>query len=408
MSAPKTPFDGNLARSAGPPSESAHAPRADAAERFLRAIGKVLTDRTLYPSNHPQAVAGLAALRDTIDPLFVDRDLRTFVIIDDQIFVDDRLLGGRGKGTGDLAVVLREKGVEVLSLRRGLTVNELQSLVDALAAPRAKDADKPQFRSDHLVLGDIAVDDAGNTVVPGAVQDLGFAISRSSQQPQLDDAAKILRDTYVDWTAIQNVVLGQVERIMLTLEKSLYANFQSFIPLAELKAYDEYTHVHAINLSILTMAQAESLGFPKAAVHAFGLGALLHDVGKTQVSVDVLHKAGKLTPEEQEEMKTHPVHGAAQLLRHAEIPKVAAIVAYEHHLKYDRTGYPPLTRDRPQHIASRITAVADHFDAMRSNRPYRDAMEPEQIFEIMHNNKGKDLDPVLVDHFFAFMKSRKT
>jgi putative nucleotidyltransferase with HDIG domain len=298
--------------------------------------------------------------------------------------------------------------VEVLSLRRGLTVNELQSLVDVLAAPRAKDAEKPQFRSDHLVLGDIAVEDAGNTVVPGAVQDLGFAISRSSQQPQLDDAAKILRDTYIDWTSIQNVVLSHVERIMLTLEKSLYANFQSFIPLAELKAYDEYTHVHAINLSILTMAQAESLGFPKAAVHAFGLGALLHDVGKTQVSVDVLHKAGKLTPEEQEEMKTHPVHGAAQLLRHAEIPKVAAIVAYEHHLKYDRTGYPSLTRDRPQHIASRITAVADHFDAMRSNRPYRDAMEPEQIFEIMQNNRGKDLDPVLVDHFFAFMKSRKT
>jgi HD-GYP domain-containing protein (c-di-GMP phosphodiesterase class II) len=408
MSAPKTPFDGNLARAGGAPAEPGPAARGDAAERFLRAIGKVLTDRTLYPSSHPQALAGMAALRNTIGELFVDSDQRTFVIIDDQIFVDDRLLGGRGKGTGELAVSLRERGVEVLSIKKGLTLEEAQSLVDVLAAPRTKNAEKPQFRSDHVVLGDIAIEDTGSTVVPGAVQDLGFAISRSSQQPQLNDAAKILRDTYIDWTTIQDVVLTHVERIMVTLEKSLYANFQSFIPLAELKAYDEYTHVHAINLSILTMAQAESLGFPKAAVHAFGLGALLHDVGKTKVSVDVLHKAGKLTPEEQEEMKTHPVHGAAQLLRHPEIPRVAAIVAYEHHLRFDRTGYPTLTRDRPQHIASRITAVSDHFDAMRSNRPYRDAMEPEQIFEIMQNNKGKDLDPVLVDHFFAFMKSRKT
>jgi HD-GYP domain-containing protein (c-di-GMP phosphodiesterase class II) len=178
------------------------------------------------------------------------------------------------------------------------------------------------------------------------------------------------------------------------------------IPLAELKSYDEYTHVHAINLSILTMAQAESLGYAKEAIHAFGMGALLHDVGKTQVAVDVLHKAGKLTPEEQEQMQTHPVHGAAQLLRHPEIPRVAVIVAYEHHLKYDRSGYPKLTRDRPQHIASRLAAVADHYDAMRSNRPYRDAMEPAQIFEIMEKNKGKDLDPELVDHFFAMMKSR--
>jgi HD-GYP domain-containing protein (c-di-GMP phosphodiesterase class II) len=371
-------------------------------------MSKVLTDRTLYPSNHPQAMAGVAALRAVISDLFAERDERTFVVIDDQIFVDDRLVGGRGKGAADLATVLRERGVEVLALRRGLTADEIQSLVDVLATPRTKEAEKPQFRSDHVTLGDVAVEGAAAPVVPGTVQDLGFAISRSTHQPQLDDAAKILRDTYIDWTTVQDVVLSHVERIMVTLEKSLYANFQSFVPLAELKAYDEYTHVHAINLSILTMAQAESLGFPKAAVHAFGLGALLHDVGKTQVSVDVLHKAGKLTPEEQEEMKTHPVHGAAQLLRHPEIPRVAAIVAYEHHLKYDRTGYPTLTRDRPQHIASRLTAVADHFDAMRSNRPYRDAMEPEQIFEIMQNNKGKDLDPVLVDHFFAFMKSRKT
>jgi HD-GYP domain-containing protein (c-di-GMP phosphodiesterase class II) len=408
MSGPKTPFDGNLARASGAPAETGPPTRVDAAERFLRAMSKVLTDRTLYPSNHPQAMAGVAALRAVISDLFAERDERTFVVIDDQIFVDDRLVGGRGKGAADLATVLRERGVEVLALRRGLTADEIQSLVDVLATPRTKEAEKPQFRSDHVTLGDVAVEGAAAPVVPGTVQDLGFAISRSTHQPQLDDAAKILRDTYIDWTTVQDVVLSHVERIMVTLEKSLYANFQSFVPLAELKAYDEYTHVHAINLSILTMAQAESLGFPKAAVHAFGLGALLHDVGKTQVSVDVLHKAGKLTPEEQEEMKTHPVHGAAQLLRHPEIPRVAAIVAYEHHLKYDRTGYPTLTRDRPQHIASRLTAVADHFDAMRSNRPYRDAMEPEQIFEIMQNNKGKDLDPVLVDHFFAFMKSRKT
>jgi putative nucleotidyltransferase with HDIG domain len=408
MSQPQTPFDGNLARATGVPADAAPATRVEASERFLRAMSKVLTDRTLYPANHPQAMAGVAALRAAIDDLFAERDERTFVVIDDQIFVDDRLLGGRGKGAADLAAVLRDRGVEVLALRRGLTAEEIHSLVDVLAAPRTKEAEKPRFRSNHVGLGDVAVEGADTRVVPGTVQDLGFAISRSARQPQLDDAAKVLRDTYVDWATIQDVVLGHVEKIMHTLEKSLYANFQSFIPLAELKAYDEYTHVHAINLSILTMAQAESLGFPKAAVHAFGLGALLHDVGKTQVSVDVLHKAGKLTPEEQEEMKTHPVHGAAQLLKHPEIPKVAAIVAYEHHLKYDRTGYPALTRDRPQHIASRLTAVADHFDAMRSNRPYRDAMEPEQIFEIMQNNKGKDLDPVLVDHFFAFMKSRKT
>ena len=179
MSAPKNPFDGNLARAGGAPAEPGPATRADTAERFLRAIGKVLTDRTLYPASHPQALAGVAALQNSINELFGDRDQRTFVIIDGQIFVDDRLLGGRGKATGELAVALREKGVEVLSIRRGLTSDEIQALVDVLAAPRTKDSEKPHFRSQHVTLGDVAIEDMGSTVVPGAVQDLGFAISRS-------------------------------------------------------------------------------------------------------------------------------------------------------------------------------------------------------------------------------------
>jgi HD-GYP domain-containing protein (c-di-GMP phosphodiesterase class II) len=405
MSDTKTPPD----RSAAPGPDGAPGPaaatRVDSAERFLRALAKVLHDRTLYPANHPQTLVGMRALGDVVPDLFRERDTRTLVVIDDQIFVDDRLLGARGSGTADLAGIYRDKGVEVLSLKNGLTADELAPLVDLLAAPRTAASEKPRFRSPHVVLGDVAVDDDGSAV-PDAVRDLGFAINSSKQQPALDDAAKILRDTYLDWTTIQDVLVNQVERVMANLQRSLFANIRAMIPLAELKSYDEYTHVHAINLSILTMAQAESLGYSREAIHAFGMGALLHDVGKTKVSVDVLHKAGKLSPEEQEEMQTHPVHGAAQLLRHAEIPRVAVIVAYEHHLKYDRSGYPKLTRDRPQHIASRLAAVADHYDAMRSNRPYRDAMEPAQIFEIMEKNKGKDLDPELVDHFFAMMKTR--
>jgi HD-GYP domain-containing protein (c-di-GMP phosphodiesterase class II) len=380
--------------------------RADSAERFLRTLAKVLHDRTLYPAQHPQTLVGMRMLGAVIPDLFRERPERTVVVIDDQIFVDDRLLGGRGTGTADLAATFRDKGVEVLSLKDGLTEEELRPLVDLLATPRTQDSEKPQFASLHIALGDVAVADASNAAVPDTVHDLGAAIISSKRQPALDDAAKILRDTYLDWTSIQEVLVKQVDHIMANLERTLFANIHSLIPLAELKSYDEYTHVHAINLSILTMAQAESLGYSKEAIHAFGMGALLHDVGKTQVSVDVLHKAGKLTPEELEEMKTHPIHGAAQLLRHPEIPKVAVIVAYEHHLKYDRSGYPKLTRDRPQHIASRLAAVSDHYDAMRSNRPYRDAMEPAQIFEIMEKNKGTELDPALVDHFFAMMKNR--
>jgi putative nucleotidyltransferase with HDIG domain len=155
------------------------------------------------------------------------------------------------------------------------------------------------------------------------------------------------------------------------------------------------------------MAMADSIGCSREAIHAFGVAALLHDVGKTQVPTEILNKQGQLTPEELEEMKKHPVRGAATLLQYSEIPRVAVIVAYEHHLKYDGTGYPTMKQKRKQHLACRLTAIADQFDAMRSNRPYREAMLPEKIFEIMQQSRGTGLDPDLLDNFITFMKLRK-
>lgn len=407
MLAPEQPMDDDPVERREASCDSAMPHDMESAGRFLRAIGKVVRDRMLYPANHPQTLVGVAALREAVRDLFGERNERVFVVIGDQVFVDDRLLGTQGQEGADLAATLRERGVGALIVRRGLTIQELQPFLDSMAMPRSGVSQPFCFRSDHLILGDVRVDEEGNPV-PGAIQELGAAISKSAaHRPKFDEEAKILRDTYLDWTTAQEVLLSHVDRVMGTLETQLFANFHSFIPLAELKSHDEYTYVHALNLAMLTMAQAESLGFSKEAIHAFGIGALLHDVGKTQVSIDVLHKAGKLTPEELEVMKGHPIHGAALLLKYPQIPKVAAIVAYEHHLRFNRTGYPTMRRERPQYIASRLVAIADHFDAMRSNRPYRDAMEPDQIFEIMEKNKGTELDPRLVDHFFGFMKTRK-
>ena len=128
---------------------------------------------------------------------------------------------------------------------------------------------------------------------------------------------------------------------------------------------------------------------------------------KAQVSREVLHKQGKLTVQEFEEMKSHTALGAKALLQHPEVPPVAVIVAYEHHLKYDGNGYPAMTRKRRPHIASRIISISDQFDAMRSNRPYRDAMPAEKIVAIMEQNKGTDLDPTLLEHFLGLLKARK-
>ena len=379
-------------------------------ERFLRMIIKVLRDRSLYPDSHPQILAGEKEIHGILSPLFVKKTQRTFVIIDEHVYVDDRLMGASEKGLSEVARVFRACRVEVLTISEGLSIAELHSFIDYLVTIQNEKDSSVLFQSPHLQLGKLSVSEGGRpNFSPGkGLEHFRYAVSKKHlNQSIFHDETKILQDVYIDWKAAQELMVQHVEKVMHSLERSLFSNLHSFIPLGELKSYDEYTYVHAINLSMLTMAQAQLLGFSKEAIHAFGMGALLHDVGKTQVSVNVLNKQGKLTPEEFEEMKRHPLEGALLLMQYPEIPKIAAIVAYEHHLNFNQSGYPAVKWGRPQHIASRLTAISDQFDAMRSNRPYRDALETEKIYEIMERKKGTDLDPDLLDHFFAMMKARK-
>jgi len=127
----------------------------------------------------------------------------------------------------------------------------------------------------------------------------------------------------------------------------------------------------------------------------------MHDIGKVAIEDDILKKPGKLTSEEFEIMKKHTQIGYDMLKSSQKaILKIAAIVACEHHEKYDGTGYPNRLKGEEIHIYGRITAVADVFDALGSERCYKKAWDDQKIFQFFKDEKGKHFDPVLIDIFF--------
>lgn len=381
--------------------------RIDSAEKFLRGMAKILRDRKLYPKSHPQITAGITALHTLLQDMYIDRDHCVFVFIDDQVYIDDLLVSGE-LNQADIAHLFLDNQIEALTLHKGLILDELWRFLDYISHSEDEEKAPPLFHSPHITIGKLSIGKNGKKQVIPISKDQKVVVSRGRiNQARYSEETKKLEDIYLDGKCLKNTLIGNIGTIMQTLETSLFANIKSFIPLGDLKSYDEYTYVHAINISILTMAQAEFLGYSKEAIHAFGVGAMLHDVGKTKIALEVLNKEGKLTEEEFEEMKSHSVRGAMLLLEFPEIPRVAAIVAYEHHLKYDGRGYPELKQKRPLHIASRLTSIGDQFDAMRSNRSYRSAMEPDKILEIMNSEKGKSIDPELFEKFLSLIKSRK-
>jgi putative nucleotidyltransferase with HDIG domain len=151
-----------------------------------------------------------------------------------------------------------------------------------------------------------------------------------------------------------------------------------------------------INVSILTMAGARSLGIEGAPLRALGLAAMLHDIGKVRTPVEILTKPGVLTPDERVIMRRHATDGAAILRASRDMPRLAAIVAFEHHLRRDGLGYPEGVRREPINLATSLCAIADCYDAMRTDRVYQAAQPPERIAAMMLHRDGARFDPHLV------------
>jgi putative nucleotidyltransferase with HDIG domain len=211
------------------------------------------------------------------------------------------------------------------------------------------------------------------------------------------------------WTEIserQVLDAGALGEIVVALSHAITDSAGAMLPLAPLKSHDEYTFVHIINVAVLSMSLAEALGFDSHATHEVGIAALLHDVGKKAVPREVLNKTGRFTEAEFQMIQVHPVEGARILLRTPGVPEVAPIVAFEHHIRFDGGGYPRVPRGWQINLASRITQLADVFDALRTHRPYRPGMPLEKIVQIMKGDAGTFFDPDLLSIFLEHVVSR--
>lgn len=173
--------------------------------------------------------------------------------------------------------------------------------------------------------------------------------------------------------------------------------------LSTIKDYDDYTFTHSINVAILSVCLGHRIGLSKKSLETLTLSAFFHDLGKIEVPKDILNKPGKLSDSELKEMKNHSLYSVRQILFLKTSPQKKAemiLPPFEHHLKYDLTGYPQTPRSKPISLFGRIIALADVYDALTSPRVYRPfAITPDRALSIMQEGSGKDFDPLLLKVF---------
>ena len=190
--------------------------------------------------------------------------------------------------------------------------------------------------------------------------------------------------------------LDPVEELVWGLADAVARSTQAVLPTVPLKSHDEYTFVHSVNVSLLVLAQARGFGFDGPLLHSMGVAALLHDVGKLRVPLDVLNKAGKLSGDEWQVMASHAELGAWELGALANSAPLSILVAYEHHLRYDGEPELPGESASPETptLASQLTAIADVYDAICTVRPYRRALSQAAALDVLRSRAGT-FKPVL-------------
>ena len=225
------------------------------------------------------------------------------------------------------------------------------------------------------------------------------------------EAKDVAKRTYAQGVAVTKEVvnsvrmgrtssLKKVKRAVQMIVDQVLNNETSIMGLTTLRDYDEYTFMHSVNVCIFAVALGRKIGFSKLQLYDLGLTALLHDIGKARVPIEITNKAGGLEEFEWREMQAHPWRGAMTLfgLRgYDEIPYRPILVAHEHHMKTDLTGYPRHIRPRELGLFSRIVAVADGFDAATTRRTYQTTpIEPDQVLKEMWGNPRRGYDPMIV------------
>jgi putative nucleotidyltransferase with HDIG domain len=183
------------------------------------------------------------------------------------------------------------------------------------------------------------------------------------------------------------------------LAQAVSQNRTALLALTTLKNYDNYTFTHMVNVSILTMGQARGLGIDGPLLREFGLAALMHDIGKVRTPLEVLNKPEKLTESELVIMKRHTVDGAEILCTTPDMPTLAPVVAFEHHLRIDGSGYPDNVKRSALNLGTMLCSIADIYDAMRSLRAYQQSFPSDRVLEVLKRNDGKHFDQFLVRRF---------
>jgi putative nucleotidyltransferase with HDIG domain len=366
-------------------------PRVALYEDLLRRVAAGVRAAQLYAPDHPLVARNMAALVTGLATLHQQQPSIAVGIVGGELVVADTPMPKVSGTMTELIRKLKDNKVERIAFERGVTQAELVALMQNLSRLGGKGDADTDLSSAHIRVGRLKSEDDSRK--DGIASDI--AAIRQMYSSAVAAAEVVWESAAAEGIPDAPAALQTAEG----LADAVTQNRTALMALTAMRNYDNYTFTHMVNVSILTMAQARALGIDGKLLREFGMSALMHDIGKVRTPKEILNKPDKLTDAEFAIMRRHVVDGAEILRRTPEIPILAPVVAFEHHLRLDGSGYPYTVAREALNLGSMLCAIADVYDAMRSQRTYQQAFPSDRIIAVMKRNEGAQMDQHLVRRF---------
>lgn len=385
-------------RSAQPPKDSARL--QDQGRKVLSAFYAAIRSLKLYPLENSAVQHALDDLHRLLTGLVAEEGAVELRVVGDFFFLNEtrlRLDLSNYSTFGSFARALTDHGLGAVEVLPGIDRAEWAPFLSLLL--RQPGEGKPYEAFSHAMDGapilHIEVLPATEVREPELEQEALHAAKRTYAQ-----SVRVAEEALTDVRMGRAVNVRKVKRAVQGIVDQVLANEPSMLTMTTLRDYDEYTFTHCVNVSIFSVVIGQRLGLDKLQLYELGLAALFHDLGKSRIDVNIINKPSGLDEDEWFELQQHPTEGMLALFDFHGFPDVPyrqMLVAYEHHMRMDLSGYPKNRRPRSPTLFSRIVAVADSFDAGTSIRSYQyQPSPPDVVLSEMRDNPKRGMDPALV------------
>jgi putative nucleotidyltransferase with HDIG domain len=388
---PRTPAPGRSATAVEQPTVDPLA--------LLKGFVSVRRLTGMYPPGHPAIEQKLTEIEDAVQRHLSGAPALLLDVIHGHAHLDGVAFRADRETQSEVLKELTCLGIDSVHIQRGVTRQELHGLSEFLwqlkEAPSGEPIDLQLARRNihHVSLGRLVPLDTRWRPAQWPNAPTG------PLDPDYEESLVLTERTFEDAAAGKGIDLATVSNVVQLLILKVAGSSAALGQILAVKMYENLTYCHSVNVATLSLLIAKRLEFDHALTSAVAEAALLHDIGKTRIPIEVLRKPGALDKRERKLMEAHTVFGAEILVEIDGLLPLTPTVALEHHRGVDGAGYPDVGERVVPHLLSQIVSVADIYEAITGARSYQDPAMPEQACLVLARLAGTKLNTALVKAF---------